>query len=628
MHADPKHALSDRHRRAVPTTLLTGVSAARERMRAEVQRVIALIEKYWFVLGEDRRKIPAFGALFVLQALFELLMTALVAAILVVVVSPASLGTLWAKLPFGAPVLDPAVALPYLAGAAAVAVMVRMAATVLMSRATTRFGLEHKQKLQMRLLRAYQSAPYEFHLERSSAHVVTTILGSARGASDGVITQFLRLFSEATIGLLTVMLLLRINPIVLALICLLLIVFSTVYVLFTRRQVRSSGQEIIAGNRRMAAALQESILGMKEIVVFGKEVYFAGRFEREARDLNRLQLVENQRKLVPKVILEGSIYLLALVGISAAALLSSYVTISPASAAFFAVAGLRLSRTASNIINIVTTMLHGMGALDAVHADLKRLERRASQSDEKLAAGLTAQKLRFESLELRDVAFRYHEGKQDVLSRVSFRLRHGEAVGIVGPSGSGKSTLIDLILGLLEPTAGEILVDGRPVREVLRRWQAVIAYIPQQIFVVDDTIRRNVALGVLDQDIDEGLLGEALRKARLGEFVAGLPLGLETRLGDRGVRLSGGQRQRIALARAIYHEREILILDEATSALDNELEAEIVEEVAGLKGQKTMIVIAHRLTTLRHCDRVIEVKGGSISIVNQATPGPTTRGFQ
>jgi ABC-type multidrug transport system fused ATPase/permease subunit len=271
-------------------------------------------------------------------------------------------------------------------------------------------------------------------------------------------------------------------------------------------------------------------------------------------------------------------------------------------------------------------MLHGIGALDAVYADLKRLESCASQSGEELVAGLAAQKWTFESIEFRDVAFRYRQGKQDVLSGVSFKLRHGEAVGIVGPSGSGKSTLVDLILGLLEPTDGEILIDGRPARGVLRRWQAHIAYIPQQIFVLDDTIRRNVALGVLDKDIDERMLGEALRKARLGDFVAGLPFGLETRLGDRGLRLSGGQRQRIALARAIYHERDILILDEATSALDNELEAEIVEEVAGLKGLKTLIVIAHRLTTLRHCDRVIDVKGGSISTAIQATWGPTTRG--
>ena len=188
----------------------------------------------------------------------------------------------------------------------------------------------------------------------------------------------------------------------------------------------------------------------------------------------------------------------------------------------------------------------------------------------------------------------------------------GQSIGLIGPSGSGKTTLVDLLLGLLDPQEGEACFNGKPLKECLREWRAQIAYLPQQVFLVDDTLRRNVALGVAEAEIDNDRLQEALRQARLWELVEHLPQGLDTMLGERGVRLSGGQRQRVALARAFYHHREILVMDEATSALDNETEREIVEEIQRLKGSKTMIVIAHRVTTVQHCDWIYKLENGRI----------------
>jgi ABC-type multidrug transport system fused ATPase/permease subunit len=229
----------------------------------------------------------------------------------------------------------------------------------------------------------------------------------------------------------------------------------------------------------------------------------------------------------------------------------------------------------------------------------------------------------FRSLVLDRIRFTYPNASAAALDDVFLEIRAEESIGLVGPSGSGKTTLVDVLLGLLEPQQGEVLYNGRPLKETLAQWRAQVAYLPQQVFLVDDTLRRNVALGVEDEEIDAERLKEALRQARLAELAAQLPEGVETIIGERGVRLSGGQRQRVAIARAFYHRRSVLVMDEATSALDNETEREIVEEIRRLKGEKTLIVIAHRLTTVEHCDRIFRLKDGRI--VEQGTYGEVFR---
>ena len=195
---------------------------------------------------------------------------------------------------------------------------------------------------------------------------------------------------------------------------------------------------------------------------------------------------------------------------------------------------------------------------------------------------------------------------------ISLEIRAGESIALIGPSGSGKTTLVDLLLGLLEPQQGEVRYNGKSIDTSLDEWRSNVAYLPQQVFLIDNTIRCNVALGCNETEIDDLKVCESLKKAKLSEFVDQLPQGIYTKIGERGVRISGGQRQRIALARAFYHERNVLVLDEATSALDYEIEQEIVDEIKHLKGEKTMIVIAHRLSTVRHCDRIYKLNQGKI----------------
>ena len=216
---------------------------------------------------------------------------------------------------------------------------------------------------------------------------------------------------------------------------------------------------------------------------------------------------------------------------------------------------------------------------------------------------------------LEGVSYTYAGEPEPVLLDVDLAIARGESIGIVGPSGAGKSTLVDLLLGLLAPTTGRITVDGRDIAGALRSWQRHLGYVAQEPFVLDDTIRRNVAFGVADGEIDERRVTAALRLAQLGDFVAGLPAGLDTMLGERGTRLSGGQRQRVAIARALYDEPEVLVFDEATSALDTPTERELIAALEALRGVKTLIVIAHRLTTVRHCDRLAVLRDGRLAAV-------------
>ena len=209
--------------------------------------------------------------------------------------------------------------------------------------------------------------------------------------------------------------------------------------------------------------------------------------------------------------------------------------------------------------------------------------------------------------------FTYQKTKCPALKQVTLNIRAGESIGLIGPSGSGKTTMVDVLLGLLEPQKGEIYYNGKDLIESLDEWRAQVAYLPQQVFIIDNSLRNNIALGMEDEEIDDVQLHEAIRQARLTELVEQLPDGVETILGERGIRLSGGQRQRVALARAFYHGRSVLVMDEATSALDNETEQEIVEEIRHFKGKKTMIVIAHRLTTVQHCDRIYRLENGEIT---------------
>jgi ATP-binding cassette subfamily C protein len=220
-----------------------------------------------------------------------------------------------------------------------------------------------------------------------------------------------------------------------------------------------------------------------------------------------------------------------------------------------------------------------------------------------------------EEIRLRDLGYRYPGAKRDSLWGVNLTIRRGEAIGFVGATGSGKSTLVDLVLGVLQPSRGSIAVDGRDIRSCLNSWQRKLGYVPQAFFLVDGSVRQNVAFGIEAEHVDDLRLAQAVKAAELDKLVARLPNGLDTVIGERGVRLSGGERQRVAIARALYNDPEVLVMDEATSALDNTTEAAVIDAVEALKGDRTLLIVAHRLSTVRRCDRIVFLKDGAVDAI-------------
>jgi ABC-type multidrug transport system fused ATPase/permease subunit len=270
----------------------------------------------------------------------------------------------------------------------------------------------------------------------------------------------------------------------------------------------------------------------------------------------------------------------------------------------FAATAFRVLPSVNKVVGSRQLLKVSRNAIETIHGDLQLpvLEKQKTQIDP----------INFQTVVVENLTFTYEGIAESVLNNVDVHIRKGEAVGFVGQSGSGKSTLIDIMLGLLEPQSGSVLINGQTIENVKQSWQKQIGYIPQTIFLMDDSLRRNIAIGIADNEIDELAIVEALKSAQLEDFVASLPEGLDTVVGERGVRLSGGQRQRIGIARALYHRPSVLVLDEATSSLDTETEHGVMQAVQALQGDKTVIIVAHRLSTVEYCDRLYRLDAGRI----------------
>jgi ABC-type multidrug transport system fused ATPase/permease subunit len=270
----------------------------------------------------------------------------------------------------------------------------------------------------------------------------------------------------------------------------------------------------------------------------------------------------------------------------------------------FAATAFRVLPSVNKIVNGRQTLKVSRSTIETIYQDLRLYITDPSEADKP--------KVDFDLLKIEALNFHYEKVELDVLKNINISINRGEAVGFVGQSGSGKSTLIDIMLGLLEPQRGSILINGKNIESVRQSWQKTIGYIPQTIFLMDDSLRRNIAIGIADNEIDEVAITEALKSAQLEDFVSSLPEGLDTVVGERGVRLSGGQRQRIGIARALYHRPSVLVLDEATSSLDTETEKGVMQAVQALQGDKTVIIVAHRLSTVEYCDRLYRLDAGRI----------------
>ena len=451
-----------------------------------------------------------------------------------------------------------------------------------------------------RLFRRYLATPYRLHLRRSSPELIRNAITSVDEVATRFLTPLVSVTGEAIIIVVMVAVLAFTAPLPTIVVAGVIGVVGFGLLRLVRVRLRRVGQLSERSQRRSFAAIQQGLHDLRDIKVYGRERFFAGIFRRERRLFARARYEMATLSVVPRVGIETLVFLMVV----------GFLAVSTADAAagslsvlgLFAYAALRIMPGVNRVINGLNKIRFSAAAVQNVTGDLQGPEPALP------AHGRPDRPLEWSTLVLSRVCFRYEDEGPDVLCDIDLTLQRGEAVGLVGPTGSGKSTLLDLLLGLLEPTEGSITLDGRPLADVLDAWQASIGLVPQEIYLLDDTIRRNVAFGVRDRDIDDESVWRALKLAQLATFVESTEHGLDTPVGERGVSL----RQRVAIARALYHDPRILVFDEATSSLDSATERELLAAIDRIGRDRTIFMVAHRLSTVRGCDRILVVDEGRI----------------
>jgi len=485
-----------------------------------------------------------------------------------------------------------------------------------------KFSLGQWGKLVERLIKAYLAADYTFHLHRNTSTILQTLLVETERFSNSILIPLLVSISNVAVISFLLILLAWTSPIGTATV--LGIIFTTFLVSnsFKERMSRWN-QEGSAAQNQIIQLINHSMGGIKETKVIGCESYFERGISVLAKtyadSVGSLLVFGN----LPRILIEA-LLITFLIGFTSIFLVIGQAPEKLVSVlSVFAVASIRMLPAASALLGSISTVRSYRYIVDKLYFDLKEVESKKlvtnlSGSVVKIASSKKAwseepQAMSFTNrVALQQVSYRYPNSNKSAIRDVSLTIKKGQAIALIGKSGAGKTTLVDIILGLLNPEGGDIQVDGVSIYHDIRQWQNLIGYIPQSIFLMDDTVERNIAFGVPDEQINSQRLQKALEAAQLSQLIADLPEGVKTWVGERGLRLSGGQRQRIGIARALYHEREILVLDEATSALDNETEGLVNEAIKSLSGQKTLIIIAHRLSTVEHCDRIYLMEQGTI----------------
>ena len=459
-------------------------------------------------------------------------------------------------------------------------------------------------RLSQRLFTIYLRQPYLFHLQHNSA----TLMRNSRNANvvvTGGIDPTLVLLTDGLVAIALFALLIIVEPVGTIITLVAFGVGAWLFQLLTRRRIERWGDQRNLHDGMILQHLQQGLGGAKDVKILGRESEFLDQHDKHLKESLRINRVYSVLQTVPRMYMEIlTIAGLAALVISMVLQKQSFTEIIP-TLGLFAAAAFRVMPSINRLLGALQTLIYSRSIIASVYADFKL----DAPDETELVAGQPFNG----QLELKSVTFQYPTANAPSLQDVSLTVRRGEAVGFVGPSGAGKSTLVDVILGLFAPTTGAVIVDGKDVQKNLRNWQNQIGYVPQSIYLTDDTLRRNVAFGLGDENIDEDSVCNAIRLAQLEDFVASLPENLDTVVGERGVRLSGGQRQRIGIARALYHNPSILVLDEATSSLDTPTEHGVMQAVQALQGSKTVIIVAHRLSTVEYCDRLYRIEASRIT---------------
>jgi len=551
-------------------------------------------------------------ALMIVMSVLELLGVSMVLPLMSVIINPSSLKGKW----YMDAIFE---AFPRITGNNLIIIfgvciiflfLVKNVAAIGITYYNNRFYENFTADTSIRILSSYYSRPYEFFVNKNSSDLlrgVNSDIGDTNNELKNLLQIIQELFSVLMLGLLLIYTdwTMAIGALILSMICF----FGTTLVF--KKKIKKAGKiSWLLMSERNKYALQ-AINGVKEIYVTGRKRYFTEKYAQSSREYEKAQLTYNVISASPDRIIEG-------VCISGFMLLVCIRVISGVNTdefiptlGVFAMGAFRILPSISKISSRINSMIFFIPGLQSCYESIVSLRQMENNiQDSNISEGQENGIVFKNKLEVDGVSWRYSNSDRVILDNLSMMVIKGESVALIGPSGAGKTTLADIILGLYVPTEGRVTIDGQSIENYRNVRSRIIGYVPQAVYLIDDTIRANVAFGVDDKLISDEAVWSALEQAQLEEFVKSLPDGIDTMVGERGIRFSGGQRQRIAIARALYDNPDILVLDEATSALDSETETAVMEAIDKLKGNKTLIIIAHRLTTIRNCDRVYEIKDG------------------
>lgn len=474
-----------------------------------------------------------------------------------------------------------------------------------------RFTYNNQWRMAKRIMSSYLKQPYLYFTRHNSAELIRSIDQDTMMFFDTISCSMMLLNEIIVCGLLVVVLFISDPTIALGITLLLSVCMLTVLRLF-KKELKKQGELVRESRGGVDKWLLQTFGGIKETKVANREAFFLNNV-----DKNYYTYAESHRKsqilqYLPKPIME----MVCICGVLLVVAVKLFRGTDPgyfvATLSVFAVAAFRLLPAFNRILNYFSRIMFNRASVNSVYDDLVEVEKLEANGD--CVVSEDAELSFNNSISIRNLSFRYPCGDKDVLSDITLEIEKNKSIALIGPSGAGKTTLADIILGVLPPTKGKVLVDGVDVADNMTAWHKMIGYIPQNIFLMDDTIRNNILYGADEDENSEQKIQQAVEDAQLSEVIAELDDGLDTIIGERGIRLSGGQRQRIGIARALYNDPQVLVLDEATSALDNDTEKAIMEAIDNLAGKKTLVIIAHRLSTIKNCNNVYHIEDGNLII--------------
>ena len=478
---------------------------------------------------------------------------------------------------------------------------------VFLSNFQYRFTYYGLRDLSSKVMNGYMEKQYPFFLNHNSAELLKSVQTDTNMFYVTVLNST-QLMSECVVALALVIYLVSKDPVIAISMAVVLGIFALGFMRGFRKAFKRMGNQYRDYVEAQIKCMHQSFGGIKEIKISDNEQFFKDQFWDIAAGLAKNQVKNGLYNAIPKPMMEtmviGVILVIVAIKVSVGSTASSFIPIITV----FALAAFRLLPSVNKISSYVGVIMYNKVAVEEVYNEVKAMEEAENRKETTVEEAITFEK----AIRLNDVVFAYEGAEKNVIDHVSLEIRKNTSVAFIGPSGAGKTTIVDVMLGILKNQSGTITVDGTDIRDAMSGWHRKIGYIPQVIYLMDDTIRNNIAFGIKPEQIDDKLVWKALEEAQLKEFVESLEEGLDTMVGELGTRISGGQRQRIGIARALYRQPEVLVLDEATSALDNETEKAVMEAIDSLHGKLTMMIIAHRLTTIKNCDVIYEIKDGKV----------------